>query len=295
MAFNRLDTVKRVLPAVREARPARLYLACDGPRPGRVGEDLKVQQVRSFMTDGIDWDCEVKTLFRSENLGCARAVSGAVNWFFEHEESGIILEDDCLPDPSFFTYCDELLDRYRDEGQVMHISGCSLVDFEDTHESYFFSHYPQVWGWATWREAWAAFSLDEPNLASEIDTTLSCLPTVEQREYSKALIERAFSGDIDTWDYCWAYAILKHSGMSIHPTLSLVRNIGFGKDATHTKSWKDYRGIGDRSLQSIESITHPSTVEVNHARDSWVYSQSYKNPSVPVKALKVLRHLLSRH
>ena len=149
---------------VRKAQPPRLYVAADGPRTDRPDERALAEATRSLVVDNIDWDCEVKTLFREKNLGLKNAVSSAIDWFFEHEEQGIILEDDCLADPSFFGFCEELLDRYRDDDRVMHIGGnCFLPELE-MEDSYFFSRFPHIWGWATWRDAWEHWSSDQPRL-----------------------------------------------------------------------------------------------------------------------------------
>lgn len=148
LVFNRPDTTKQVFEAIRKAKPPRLYVAADGPRLNRAGEEEKVKAVREYLMDNIDWSCEVKTLFRQENLGCKYAVSGAITWFFEHEEMGIILEDDCLPSQSFFWFCEELLNRYNNDTRIFLISGFNSINkWKNNSFDYLFSYYGSIWGW----------------------------------------------------------------------------------------------------------------------------------------------------
>lgn len=161
LVFNRPDTTERVFKAIRQVKPHKLYVAADGPRPDKEGDASDVQAVRDYVMSNIDWDCHVQTLFRDTNLGCRKAVGEAITWFFEHEEAGIILEDDCFPDPSFFPFCTELLDRYRDAPRIAAITGCCFQPEGFTSDaSYFFSRYPFIWGWATWSRAWKYYKQD---------------------------------------------------------------------------------------------------------------------------------------
>ncbi|EKE21540.1 MAG: Protein containing nucleotide-diphospho-sugar transferase protein, partial [uncultured bacterium] len=155
--FNRPDTTLSVFEAIRQIKPARLYVAADGPRSERSGEDVVCAETRRIAM-GVDWPCELKTRFLDKNVGCHTAVPAAVSWFFENEEEGIILEDDCSPDLSFFTFCETLLERYRDDEEVMMISGDNFQpsEFKTRNDSsYYFSGIANIWGWATWRRAWA--------------------------------------------------------------------------------------------------------------------------------------------
>ena len=161
VTFNRLDYVKETFEQIRIAKPPRFYIASDGPREGVEGEAQKVQEVRDYILSNIDWDCEVKTRFLDKNSGgCAYGVSGAVTWFFENEKDGIILEDDCVPSQSFFPYCEELLDKYKDDKRVWHIAGDAPIDNVDIEESYYFAKIQHCWGWASWADRWKHFKLD---------------------------------------------------------------------------------------------------------------------------------------
>ncbi len=160
LIFNRPDTTTRVFEAIREARPSRLYVAADGPRADKEGEAQRCLETRKI-TEAVDWPCEVRRLYREENLGCKLAVSSAITWFFTHEEEGIILEDDCLPDQSFFPFCAAMLERYRDDGRIMMVLGTSLLPPGGGPDAdYLFTQYFLIWGWATWRRAWEKYDIE---------------------------------------------------------------------------------------------------------------------------------------
>jgi hypothetical protein len=160
MIFRRPDFTSRVFEQIRNVRPARLYIAADGPRSGREGEQQLCIETRAII-EQIDWDCELKTLFREKNLGCKMAISSAIDWFFEQEEEGIILEDDCLPNQSFFRFCDTMLEKYRNDDRIRHISGCNLQHGKKWGTaSYYFSNLTHAWGWANWRRVWKDYDRD---------------------------------------------------------------------------------------------------------------------------------------
>ena len=245
-----------------------LFVAADGPRCDRMGEAEKCEAVRAIIQQ-VDWDCEVKTLFRNENLGCGRAVSSAITWFFEHVEEGIILEDDCLPHPSFFAYCQELLEYYRDKDTVMQIGGNQLMqDLILTDDSYCFSALSQIWGWATWKTTWQQYKFD-----------VNDIPLCRLKRYLKQFtknksIRRYWLWiynvmklkPIDTWDYQLIFSIWSNNGLSIVPTKNLVSNIGFGEDATHTLI--DLTGKRANKLTyKIEILNHPSVLVQNRSID----------------------------
>jgi len=241
LVFNRPDTTAQVFEAIRKARPPRLYVAADGPRANRDGEAERVARVREIVT-AVDWPCEVKTLFREENLGCKYAVSGGITWFFEHEEQGIILEDDCLPSQSFFWFCERMLLIYADNNSIMHIGGYKPKHIPEDGFSISFTRATHVWGWATWASQWNRFykadleiSDNELNLLEEYEYFLDKRATKDRVEVLKNL----FSKSIDTWDYQWNFWVRINSGLSIRPSVNLVKNIGHGHEsATHTTAAK---------------------------------------------------------
>ncbi|MDC0121339.1 hypothetical protein OAI29_06115 [Amylibacter sp.] len=236
LVFNRLDTTKKVFKAIRQAKPPRLYIAADGARANKKGECKNVQEVRDYIMQNVDWDCDVKTLFRDQNLGCKYAVGGAITWFFENEEQGIILEDDCLPSQSFFWYCEGLLDKYKEDKSIYLISADSRgPDSFGMQEDYGFCKYPMIWGWASWASAWEDYDpelKDWPIHSKGLPVSISTYkPTVK---FWKKVFQKMYEKEVDTWDYQFCYLLLKNKGKCIVPKFNLVSNLGFGDDATHT-------------------------------------------------------------
>jgi GR25 family glycosyltransferase involved in LPS biosynthesis len=272
LIFNRLDTTQQVFEAIQKAKPKRLYIASDGPRLERSGEAEKIQNVRDYVISHIDWDCEVKTLFREQNLGCRVSVSSAIDWFFEHEEEGIILEDDCLPNESFFRYAEELLDRYREDPRVMTISSVHFHgDSHTSPNSYFFSRYFHCWGWASWRRAWQHYDHNMSRWPELRDTDWLMSFGNGDRKFNKywtSIFDMAFEEKVDSWAYRWLFSCWVRGGLTIIPMRNLVVNIGFGDDATHTM--KDSSNHWTRPLQSISfPLLNPSYPERDIGADQW--------------------------
>jgi hypothetical protein len=280
LVFNRPDTTKQVFDAIRKAKPPKLYVAADGSRSGHPGDAEKCLRVRELATD-VDWECEVTTLFREQNLGCKMAVSSAIDWFFEEVEQGIILEDDCLPSQSFFWFCQELLERYRDDQRVMHISGYDHFGKIDRGGySYLFSKYTPAWGWATWKRAWRYFDVNIesfPDFMKE-NQIVNVFKKKREQNHRIGIWEKVCDGSIDTWDYQWNYCIRANNALSIVPTLNLVANIGFEGDATHTKNM-DRRIQENRALAMEFPLFHPKFIISDDSYDqdlflSFIYSYS---------------------
>jgi hypothetical protein len=253
LIFNRPEPTREVFEAIRAYQPSRLYVAADGPRPEKGGEWTLCAETRSVLK-GVDWDCKVETLFRDQNLGCGAAVSEAINWFFDQEEEGIILEDDCLPDPSFFSFCEEMLDRYRDQPEVGSVSGNNFLP-RGLHmeQPYGFSKYVQIWGWATWRRFWKNYDFKLVGDWEEWEKIVRRVnPVQNQANYWLQIFKTLRAGLIDTWDYQVMFSSWRHEYVHIFPSQNLVANLGYGTDATHTnfqsplahlprESIKDYR------------------------------------------------------
>lgn len=279
LIFNRIDSTRQVFKAIRQARPSRLYLAADGPRSSKEGEDKKVKAVREYVLKHIDWDCEVKTLFRENNLGCKMAVSGAIDWFFDNEEMGIILEDDTVPDPSFFAFCANMLEKYCNDDRVMHISGVNFQDGVKRGDgSYYFSGFSHVWGWATWRRAWKNYDVTMKELPALLHLGLfddKAFSNVT-KQYLKKVFTKTYENMIDTWDYQWHFAILKMNGICITPNQNLVTNVGFGDDATHTKNANSM--VSYLKTQSMELIQHPSGMDLNIEADLCTSEKFFAGP-----------------
>lgn len=288
LVFNRPDVTAKVFEAIRQARPARLFVAADGPRKDRPGEAEICEKTREVATQ-IDWPCELVTLFRDENLGCRRAVSGAISWFFEHVEEGIILEDDCEPDPSFFSYCEELLARYRDDSRIMCITGDnSLLPQPDAKDSYSYTSFPLIWGWATWRRAWQFYDF-EAFATSDFERVARSI-SVDPRFVRKATdnFRGTASGKIDSWGFVWAFCAMAQGGLTCVPKVNLIRNIGFGDGATHTTEQNHPRADVTTDRLGMPLI-HPRYVCRDPLLDGAGLQLMYGATPLPDAAYKMVR------
>ncbi len=261
LAFNRPDTTKRVLEAIAEQKPRQLFIACDGPRPGVPGDADLVREVKHVIEDGVTWDCELHTLYPDENQGLKRGVVGAIDWFFDHVSEGIILEDDCLPHPDFFAYCDELLERYGDDERIWAIQGDNSLKMRLTGDaSYGFIPYALIWGWATWKRAWEHYDGDLDNWKKIRGTkeVKRLWPDRIERKIRSENLDAMLADPDTTWDYQWMFTVSYHRGLTAFPKKNLVSNIGWGRpDATHTT------GKGSRQEAPtfpILPLNHPSDV-----------------------------------
>lgn len=239
LAWRRPETTRAVMESLRNARPSSLFIAVDGPAEHlRAGEAKKVHSTIEVIERSIDWPCHVQRKYSKINLGCRVGVTSAIDWFFSSVSEGIILEDDCVPHIDFFGYCSELLDRFRNSNQVMCISGDNSAGVPVIGSaSYSFIRFPQIWGWATWRRAWKLYDRDLSRYqeARRNGTWEKRVPDEFQRAaFTPILDQLAKRGEPDTWDYQWAATLLLEGGLSIHPRVNLVSNVGFGGDATHT-------------------------------------------------------------
>lgn len=292
LIFNRPDTTTIVFESIRAAQPPRLYVAADGARKSKEGEEEICRQVRQIATQ-IDWPCEVKTLFRDTNLGCGKAVSEAITWFFEHEEMGIILEDDCLADQSFYGFCDVLLDKYKNEKSVMHIGGTIFIDYLPRNgESYFFSQFSHIWGWASWRDRWQYYDLHLVGFNLKRDTAYYNFSQKALKYFNKRF-HQVSSGKINTWDYQWNMTIWRRSGICVMPSVNLVTNIGFGEDATHTTT--ESSSLANIKSKSINSIQHPIIIERNKKADDEIFVKLFFRPSTYYfKIIALIKHVIKK-
>jgi len=225
----------------------------DGPRADKPGEAEKCAQVKAII-DRVDWDCEVLKNYSDENLGCKMRPASGLDWVFDTVEEAIILEDDCLPHPTFFRYCQELLDYYRNDNRIMMISGNNFqFGRKRTDYSYYFSKFPHIWGWASWRRAWKYYDI-QMTLWPEVRKgkwLQDILKSDKAVTYWTKIFDVAYKNQIDAWDYQWTFACWIQNGLSILPNINLVSNIGFRPDATHTK------GESILSNVSVEEMVFP--------------------------------------
>ena len=234
--FNRLDTVEKTFESIRNIKPKKLYIASDGARPEKIGEEKKIQQVREYVINHIDWDCEVYTLFRDKNLGCKYGPADAIKWFFDQVEQGVVLEDDILATESFFKYCELLLNHYKGNQNIGYICGCTMPDFVTLkNKDYFLTTVIDGWGWASWKNAIKGF---DPDYASLQNHKLKDIKSIFINKKAKKQILKlsllSAENKIDAWDYQMADFMAVNGRYSIFPKKPLVRNIGFIADSTHT-------------------------------------------------------------
>jgi hypothetical protein len=238
LVFNRPEPTAAVFERIRQAKPSTLLIVADGPRSDRPDEADRCAAARSLV-DQIDWPCQTLTNFSSENLGCRQRVSTGLDWVFSHVEQAIILEDDCLPDPSLFRFFDEMLHHYADDQRIMMVSGFNplAAGWKSDAQQYHFSYCGSIWGWASWRRAWKFYDVkmklwENPAVRQRIKDIFVDPQLYEGRI---AAYEKTHRGEIDTWDFQWSFARAIQSGLSVVPAMNLVSNLGFNADATHTK------------------------------------------------------------
>jgi hypothetical protein len=288
--FNRPDTTIRVFDEIRRARPPKLLVVADGPRADCAGEAEKCQAVREIL-DNVNWPCEVLRNYSDFNLGCKIRVSSGLDWVFENAEEAIIMEDDCLPHPTFFRFCAELLDRYRDDKRVMMISGDNFqFGRQRTHYSYYFSRYAHVWGWASWRRAWKHY-----------DVKLNCWPEVKKKFWLKDILgdkpavqhywteifDKIYEGKIDTWDYQMNFAGWMQNSLNIVPNVNLISNIGFQPDATHTSGNSRVANIATLPMEF--PLSHPPQLLRDSVADNHVESLFFEKEPYRVRVFRNIR------
>lgn len=272
--FNRPDVTFKVFEHIKLAKPSRLYIAADGPRPDREDDVLLCKQAREIL-DMINWKCEVKTLFKENNVGCRRNMASAVTWFFSQEEEGIILEDDCLPANSFFRFCDEMLDRYRNDSRIRHITGCNLQEGRKWgHASYYFSNMTHVWGWASWKRVWNEYQdlprFDESEVREKLVDIFS-EPLLVESWYD--IYTRYMQNKINSWGHQLDFVNFFNNGLTIIPNVNLISNIGFREDATHTV---DNGSIyANMPVEELEEITHPVFILPERKADAIVLNRDF--------------------
>jgi hypothetical protein len=276
LTFNRPDTTQQVFSEIRKAQPTSLYVAGDGPRPEKSNEAEICEIVRSIITN-VDWDCEVKTLFRDHNLGCRLAVSQAISWFFENEPEGIILEDDCLPSQSFFWFCQELLELFRNNQKVGAICGFYSNELDYTPDaSYFFSRYLRVWGWAGWRRSFEGYDSNLKNLIENNNTwqtEMFSKKDVLLIKYFQQMFDQVAKGEIDTWDAQLQYLLWHKKQKVIVSSKNMIKNIGWIQGA-HAQN-KDHNH--ELPTSEIEfPLTSPEYVERDIKADKEIELKSYQ-------------------
>lgn len=268
--FNRPDVTAEVFASIARARPSRLLVVADGARTAAEAE--RCERARAVVK-GVDWDCEVLTNFADRNLGCGRRVSSGLDWVFDTVEEAIILEDDCLPAPSFFQFCAELLERYRDDERVMHVGGDNFQRGQSrTAASYYFSRYSHIWGWATWRRAWRHYDVEMGSWPESRELIRNSFAEPVEADFWSDIFDRVRAGEIDTWDYQWLYTCWSQSGLAVVPDVNLVSNLGFGPDATHTHEESETSRM---AVSDVWEVEHPRLVVRHREADDFTFDHIF--------------------
>ena len=287
--FNRPDCTRRVFERIAEYRPEKLLLAADGPRTE--DERALCDEVRA-VEQLVDWDCEVLTNYSDTNLGMKRREISAFDWVFDQCEEAIVLEDDTLPARSFFPYCAELLERFRDDDRVMMIGGDNyIVDGTTPPYSYFFSKYPGTWGWAGWRRAWQVYdeTMAEWPAVRETSWVEDTIGEAASPEQWRTWFDDTYAGRISTWDYQWTFGMWRRNGFCISPARNLIRNIGFGKRATNTQAHSRMARLGAAELDF--PLRHPPIVEWSPELDRKLFAGERRLAAEPLPRRMLRRGL----
>lgn len=279
--YKRPDRTRRIFERIREARPSRLFLIADGPR--RPEDEPGCERARAVVEE-IDWPCEVTRDFSAENLGLKHRIPSGIDGVFREVDRAILLEDDCLPDATFFRFCDELLQRFADEERVMHVAGSQLLRALPARAaSYHFSRYVHIWGWATWRRAWRHFDVELADwhaLARDAreERLRSLFADESERRYWRYVWDN--SHEIENWDAQWSYAVLSRDALAANPNRNLISNIGFGEEATN--ALEDPFGIAGRPLEGMEfPLKHPDSIERDAEADAAASELLFRRPEPP--------------
>ena len=268
IGFNRPDFMAAQIEAIRPARPAKLYIAVDGPRESMPSEAKQCRKVQKCVKT-IDWFCDIKTLFRKKNLGCKYGVSGAITWFFENEEMGIVLEDDCRPTLDFLRFASETLERYKDDDRIGAINGFNFFNLQsDKSASYHFSSHMDIWGWASWRRVWREYDVEMSSLIAKIPKIIE---NADVTPYYKKVLRGFASGlvhGLSTWDVQFTMLSLAKGWLNIVPKYRLVANAGLADiRATHTGGWIYWGKKWSKALSIDFPLVHPQEIVCDKSAD----------------------------
>ena len=288
--FNRPILTQQVVDAILRMQPRQLFVVADGPRPDSP-EDTAACNATRAVVDNTNWECQVIKNYSSQNLGCKQRVYTGLNWVFEQVDSAVILEDDCLPDPSFLRFCSELLLKYEKDERILTISGNNFqFGRQRTCDSYYFSRYPHCWGWATWRRSWQHCNIEMTTWPSIRDQSwlYQYLGDKPAARYWKHKFQQCYKGEINTWDYPWLLSYWLQNGLSILPNINLVSNIGFGAEGTHHRNSKTI--FANMPTASINfPLQHPPFVERHSEADKFTQAYQFGLPArVRRKVLSLL-------
>ena len=292
IVFNRPLVTQQVFNSIRDAKPRQLFVIADGPRHGNIDDEKKCKAVRRII-EQVDWDCKVSLNYSEINLGCRDRVTSGLDWVFDQVDEAIILEDDCLPHPSFFVFSAEMLARYRNDQRVGMISGVNfLFNRVGIEESYYFSKYVLLWGWATWARAWK-FNDREATCYPEFikkKYLYNLFPKALERKFWNLKMRSVYEKSIDTWDYQWIISFWRQGFLSIIPSVNLISNIGFGVDATHTHDMDDFAEMKTEEIKF--PLIHPSEFLLNYDAERHVAKEHFTYPSLVKRIINKIKFFL---
>jgi len=292
--FNRADHTQLVFNEIKKQKPKKLFVFADGPRTENEEDQTKCKKTRTIISNQIDWDCSLETMFLDYNLGCGKGPAKAITWFFENVEEGIIIEDDCIPHPDFFDYCSILLEKYRSENRIMVIGATTYRDDYPCINSYTFSIYPTMAAWATWKRVWLKY-----------DYNLSCFKREDVQKKLRKYFHSKFEykswmnlydwiveDNFETyWDWQMNFILYMNDGIAIRPKKNMIMNIGFGIDATHTNYLKNPNFTANRETFSCFPLVYPSEIKINKKNDSIYYKKMHKTAFLKQLLIKISNKL----
>jgi len=279
VTFNRPQVTAKVFESIRNARPRQLFWVSDGARSSQDNEEEAVAETQA-LTSRIDWDCELHTNFSPVNMGCKKRVESGLDWAFQTVDRAIVLEDDCLPHPSFFGFCETLLHHYEQDRRIGVVSGNNFQDgISRSENGYYFSKYPHCWGWATWHRAWRLYDrhLEQWHAFDALGGFSEIADSPQEEAYWRMIFDRQHSNESSSWAYSWVYSLWSQRMLTVLPDKNLVSNIGFGDGATHTVSTTS--PLADIPTSPAGNFTHPENVIRNRIADEFTFSRVFQPPS----------------
>jgi hypothetical protein len=295
LVFNRPDCTEKVFAEIRRTQPRKLLVVADGPRPNRPDDVENCRRVREIIEKGLDWPCEVEKAYAEKNMGCRNRISSGLTWVFERVEEAIIIEDDCLPDPTFFPYCTELLARFRTDTRIMAICGCNHgIGLPNQDYSYAFFRIPHIWGWASWRRAWAHYDVNMESWPDYRDRRLiyDALPNPQVAAAWQQILERAWNGQSATWDFQWVYAFLGANGLAVSPARNMITNLGFDAGATHTNDQAN--SYSSLELEPMDFPLRHNPCVVPATRHEMEILRGVFSPSLSLRVRRKLERFLEK-
>ncbi|MCU0440315.1 MAG: nucleotide-diphospho-sugar transferase [Raineya sp.] len=291
LIFNRLDTTKQVFAQIRAVKPKQLFIAADGARTDKIGEKEKVEEVRRFILNNIDWDCDVKTLFRDHNLGCGTAVHEGISWFFEHVEQGVIIEDDCMPEQSFFFFCEQMLKKYKNHQQILMITGTNyLFGIQKENVDYYYSDLCAIWGWATWRRAWNLSNSKVQNIDKQL-----IINKYRNKYFARSIynmIKHTVEKKLDTWDSLWLYTFIIHNGLAITPIKNQIKNLGYNGAHAHNDV-SPFINMPTELITHIDNLKSPLKIVPHNYLDKLAITNIVKGDKLKISFYQKTRIFLS--